>query len=81
MLGILINSLKTGVITERDPPGVAASFGFPVIDFSRCTACEECARECPTGAISTTSAGADKKILTLSHAACIQCRVCVTACR
>ena len=51
MLGILINSLKTGVITEAEPLGMPASFGFPVIDFSRCTACDECARACPTGAI------------------------------
>jgi Ni,Fe-hydrogenase III small subunit/Pyruvate/2-oxoacid:ferredoxin oxidoreductase delta subunit len=80
MLGILINSLKTGVITERDPLGGAASFGFPAIDFSRCTACEKCARECPTGAISTTPAAADKKIVSLSYAACIQCGACVTEC-
>ena len=73
---ILINSLKTGVITEAEPLGMPASFGFPVIDFSRCTACDECARACPTGAISTTLAGADKKIVTLSAAACIQCRAC-----
>ena len=51
MLGILIKSLKTGVITEPEPLGVPASFGFPVIDFSRCTACDECSRACPTGAI------------------------------
>ena len=80
MLGILINSLKTGVITEAEPLGVPASFGFPVIDFSRCTACDACARACPTGAIHTAPAGADKKIVTLSYAACIQCRACVTEC-
>jgi Ni,Fe-hydrogenase III small subunit/formate hydrogenlyase subunit 6/NADH:ubiquinone oxidoreductase subunit I len=80
MLGILIDSLKTGVITERDPLGAPASFGFPVIDFARCTACGECARVCPTGAIDTASAGADKKTVTLSYAACIQCRACVTGC-
>ena len=80
MLGILINSLKSGVITEAEPLGMPTSFGFPVIDFSRCTACDECARACPTGAISTTLAGADKKIVTLSYAACIQCRACVTEC-
>jgi ferredoxin len=80
MLDILIKSLKTGVITEPDPLGVPASFGFPVIDFSRCTACDECARACPTGAIHTAPAGADRKIVTLSYAACIQCRACVTQC-
>ena len=80
MLGILIKSLKTGVVTAPDPFGVAASFGFPVIDFSRCTACDECARACPTGAIHTVPAGAVKKIVTLSYAACIQCRACVTQC-
>jgi Ni,Fe-hydrogenase III small subunit/Pyruvate/2-oxoacid:ferredoxin oxidoreductase delta subunit len=80
MFGILIKSLKTGVITETAPLGVPASFGFPVIDFSRCTACDECARACPTGAIQSTTAGADRKIVTLSYAACIQCRACVTEC-
>jgi Ni,Fe-hydrogenase III small subunit/formate hydrogenlyase subunit 6/NADH:ubiquinone oxidoreductase subunit I len=80
MFGILINSLKTGVITETEPLGVPASFGFPVIDFSRCTACDECARACPTGAIQSTTAGADRKIVTLSYGACIQCRACVTEC-
>jgi Ni,Fe-hydrogenase III small subunit/formate hydrogenlyase subunit 6/NADH:ubiquinone oxidoreductase subunit I len=80
MFGILINSLKTGVITETEPLGVPASFGFPVIDFSRCTACDECARACPTGAIRSTTAGADRKIVTLSYGACIQCRACVTEC-
>jgi Ni,Fe-hydrogenase III small subunit/NAD-dependent dihydropyrimidine dehydrogenase PreA subunit len=80
MLGIFIKSLKTGVITEPHPLGVPASFGFPVIDFSRCTACDECASACPTGAIHTAPAGADRKIVTLSYAACIQCRACVTEC-
>jgi Ni,Fe-hydrogenase III small subunit/NAD-dependent dihydropyrimidine dehydrogenase PreA subunit len=80
MLGILVNSLKTGVITESDPLGVPVSFGFPVIDFSRCTACDECARACPTGAIHTASPEAGRKIVTLSHAACIQCRACVSQC-
>jgi Ni,Fe-hydrogenase III small subunit/Pyruvate/2-oxoacid:ferredoxin oxidoreductase delta subunit len=80
MLGILIKSLETGVITERNPFGAPASFGFPVIDFCRCTACEACARACPTSAIHTASAGTGKKIVTLSYAACIQCRACVTEC-
>src|SRR5207247_7827182 len=57
-----------------------ASFGFPVIDFTRCTACDDCVRSCPTGAIHSTTPAAGRKTLSLSYAACIQCRECVTGC-
>ena len=78
MLNILTKSLKTGVLTEPNPFGTQPAFGFPVIDFERCTACGECARVCPTGAISSDAVG--RRTLTLSYAACIQCRLCVTGC-
>lgn len=80
MSSILGKSLTTGVLTEKDPFGTEVSFGFPVIDFSRCTACEACARSCPTGAIQTEAKAKDLKTLSLSYAACIQCRECVTEC-
>jgi Ni,Fe-hydrogenase III small subunit/formate hydrogenlyase subunit 6/NADH:ubiquinone oxidoreductase subunit I len=80
MSSILGKSLTTGVLTEKDPFGAPASFGFPVIDFSRCTACEACARSCPTGAIRAEATAKDRKALSLSYAACIQCRECVTGC-
>ena len=111
MFRIITKSLKTRVLTEVDPFGTQASFGFPVIDFTRCTACEACARACPTGAIHTVDLPApvdlppnrlrqgygesaealrakaeggrsqiSQKTLTLSYAACIQCRACVSAC-
>jgi Ni,Fe-hydrogenase III small subunit/Pyruvate/2-oxoacid:ferredoxin oxidoreductase delta subunit len=79
MFSIVVKSLRTGVLTEPDPFGGQAPFGFPVIDFSRCTACDECARVCPTGAIQTTTDD-DRKTLSLSYAPCIQCRECVGAC-
>jgi Ni,Fe-hydrogenase III small subunit/formate hydrogenlyase subunit 6/NADH:ubiquinone oxidoreductase subunit I len=79
MLSIILKSLKTGVLTETLPPPEAA-FGFPVIDFTRCVACDDCARACPTGAIATTAAADGKKTVTLSYGACIQCQACVTAC-
>ena len=79
MSSILGKSLRTGVLTEANPFGNPASFGFPVIDFSRCTACEACARSCPTGAIRTETTK-DRKTLSLSYAACIQCRECVSGC-
>lgn len=80
MFSIIAKSLKTGVLTEANPFGARASFGFPVVDFSRCTACDECVRSCPTGAIQTTTPAPGRKTLSLSYAACIQCRECVTAC-
>ena len=80
MFRILSNSLKTGVVTKADPFRARPPFGFPVIDFARCTACEECARACPTGAIAVMAPAADRRLLSLSYAACIQCRECVDAC-
>jgi Ni,Fe-hydrogenase III small subunit/Pyruvate/2-oxoacid:ferredoxin oxidoreductase delta subunit len=77
---ILSKSLQTGVVTKADPFKARPPFGFPVIDFARCTACEECARVCPTGAIALSAPAADRRQLSLSYAACIQCRECVEAC-
>lgn len=80
MSSILGKSLRTGVLTEKDPFGVPASFGFPLVDFRRCTACEACAGSCPTGAIRLETTARDRRSLSLSYAACIQCRECVAAC-
>jgi Ni,Fe-hydrogenase III small subunit/formate hydrogenlyase subunit 6/NADH:ubiquinone oxidoreductase subunit I len=80
MSSILGKSLRTGVLTESNPFGSRASFGFPVIDFSRCTACEACASSCPTGAIRAKTPAPDRRTLSLSYAACIQCRECVASC-
>jgi Ni,Fe-hydrogenase III small subunit/formate hydrogenlyase subunit 6/NADH:ubiquinone oxidoreductase subunit I len=80
MISLIVNSLKTGVKTETDPFGGSASFGFPVIDFARCTACDACAASCPTDAIRSIPSGANRKTVSLSYAACIQCQRCVSEC-
>jgi Ni,Fe-hydrogenase III small subunit/formate hydrogenlyase subunit 6/NADH:ubiquinone oxidoreductase subunit I len=80
MLRILTKSLRTGVLTEQQPFGIQVPFAFPLIDFSRCTSCDECARACPTTAIRTSAPAADRKTLTLSYAACIQCGECLAGC-
>ena len=80
MFRIIVDSLKSGVLTERRPFDQRPPFGFPVIDFTRCTLCNECARACPTGAIHSQDAGTGQRTLTLSYATCIQCRECVSAC-
>ena len=80
MFNLILTSLKTGVLTERAPLAVVPAFGFPVINFSRCTACDECARVCPTGAIQSVSTAPDTKTVSLSYAACVQCRECVAGC-
>ena len=63
MFRILARSARTGIVTDPRPLAVRLHRGFPVIDFRRCTACGDCARACPTGAIQVgpgegTSAGA-----------------------
>ena len=80
MFRIIVDSLKTGILTEKRPFEVRPPFGLPVIDFTRCTLCEECARSCPTGAIHTGTNAQGLRTLALSYASCIQCRECVTAC-
>jgi Ni,Fe-hydrogenase III small subunit/Pyruvate/2-oxoacid:ferredoxin oxidoreductase delta subunit len=80
MFDILAKSLKTGLVTRKDPFAARPPFGFPVIDFAACTACEACARACPTGAIHAEPLAPGRKTLSLSYAACIQCRECVAAC-
>jgi Ni,Fe-hydrogenase III small subunit/formate hydrogenlyase subunit 6/NADH:ubiquinone oxidoreductase subunit I len=80
MFKIIVDSIKTGVITERRPFDPRPPFGFPVIDFPRCTLCDECARACPTGAIHSQASGPGQRTLSLSYASCIQCRACVDAC-
>jgi Ni,Fe-hydrogenase III small subunit/NAD-dependent dihydropyrimidine dehydrogenase PreA subunit len=80
MFRIIARSLKTGILTEREPFTVRPPFGFPVIDFAKCTACDACAEVCPTGAIQASTVGPDRRKLSLSYGACIQCRECVSAC-
>jgi Ni,Fe-hydrogenase III small subunit/formate hydrogenlyase subunit 6/NADH:ubiquinone oxidoreductase subunit I len=80
MFRILSNSFKTGVLTVPDPFKGVPAFGFPLIDFARCTNCAECARVCPTAAIQSATTRSGQKTLTLSYAACIQCRACVAGC-
>jgi Ni,Fe-hydrogenase III small subunit/ferredoxin len=80
MFRIVADSLREGILTEKDPFALRPPFGFPVIDFAKCTACDECERACPTGAIQVTAPDAARRKVSLSHAACIQCRECVAAC-
>jgi Ni,Fe-hydrogenase III small subunit/NAD-dependent dihydropyrimidine dehydrogenase PreA subunit len=80
MSSILGKSLRTGILTEANPFGARAAFGFPVIDFSRCTACDACAKCCPTGAIHIGTPAFERRTLSLSYASCIQCRECVAGC-
>jgi Ni,Fe-hydrogenase III small subunit/formate hydrogenlyase subunit 6/NADH:ubiquinone oxidoreductase subunit I len=80
MFRLIATSLRHGILTEKNPFAGRPPFGFPVIDFSRCTACDECSRVCPTAAIRLDAEGGGGRRLTLSYAACIQCRECLEAC-
>jgi Ni,Fe-hydrogenase III small subunit/formate hydrogenlyase subunit 6/NADH:ubiquinone oxidoreductase subunit I len=86
MLNILKRVLGGGVATNAFPTTIAAPpegfRGKPVIDFTRCTACEVCAQACPTSALSvgTDTDDALAKALTLDYGACIFCGECEAAC-
>ncbi len=82
MFGVIAAGLTAGPATEREPFGTKAAFGFPVVDFARCTACGDCAKVCPTGAIRVDAdpSAPDTRTVSLSYAACIQCRECVVRC-
>ena len=51
MFKIIVDSIKTGVLTEARPFDLRPSFGFPVIDFPRCTLCDDCARKTGCGSL------------------------------
>ena len=88
MFRILARSARTGIVTEKLPLAPRLERGFPVIDFRRCTACGDCARACPTGAIQVAAAdaaGASSsagtiRTVSLAYGQCISCRECIPAC-
>lgn len=80
MFRLLAGSLRAGVATEADPLSRRPLFGFPVIEFARCTGCGDCATVCPTGAIQIDSPDVRTRTVSLSYAHCIACRECLEAC-
>jgi Ni,Fe-hydrogenase III small subunit/formate hydrogenlyase subunit 6/NADH:ubiquinone oxidoreductase subunit I len=86
MLRIIKHALTGGVATNAYPTRVDVPpegfRGKPVIDFERCTACEECAGACPTAAITVEGHGAkrNEKIVALDYGKCIFCGECEAAC-
>ena len=80
MFRILSKSIRTGIVTKKDPFSSRPPFGFPVIDYTACTGCDECVKACPTAALQADRPAPDRKRLSLSLALCIQCRECVEAC-
>jgi Ni,Fe-hydrogenase III small subunit/formate hydrogenlyase subunit 6/NADH:ubiquinone oxidoreductase subunit I len=81
MFRILTRSVRTGIVTDPQPLAPRAHLRFPVINFERCTACGDCARACPTGAIRVGPAEATSPLtVSLSYGSCIGCRECVDTC-
>lgn len=88
MFRILVRSVRTGIVTDPLPLAPRVQRGFPVIDFRRCTACGDCARACPTGAIQAGAAEratpgsspGTTRAVSLAYGQCISCRECLPAC-
>ena len=88
MFRILARSIRTGIVTDPKPLAPRLHSAFPVIDFQRCTACGDCARACPTGAIQVASddpasPGLSPRTgltVSLAYGQCISCRECLSAC-
>jgi len=76
MFRILTSAAREGIVTDPLPCSRRAPIGFPTIDFERCTACGECAKLCPTGAIQVSAPGPRSRSLSLSYASCTGCREC-----
>jgi Ni,Fe-hydrogenase III small subunit/formate hydrogenlyase subunit 6/NADH:ubiquinone oxidoreductase subunit I len=80
MFSILSRAARTGIVTDPRPLAAREHRGFPVIDFPRCTACGDCARSCPTGAIQVIETAATTRLVSLAYGQCISCRECIAAC-
>ena len=87
MFRILARSARTGIATDPEPLAPRLHRGFPIIDFQRCTACGDCARACPTGAIQVAAPDPARPgpplrtiALSLAYGQCISCKECLTAC-
>ena len=86
MLKILKQALAGGIATQAYPdvidPPPDGFRGKPVIEFTRCTACDACAQACPTTAITMRPDGEDgsSRELSLNYGDCIFCGECEAAC-
>ncbi len=84
MLEIFRRSLKTGVVTTGYPdipePAPPAYRGQVLIDTSRCSGSADCARVCPSAAISVLHTGEGGWSWELNDARCVFCGLCAEEC-
>ncbi len=84
MLEIFRRSLKTGIVTTDYPdipePASPAFRGQVLIDTSRCSGSADCARVCPSAAISVLQTDKGGWTWELNDARCVFCGLCAEAC-
>ena len=67
-------------LSRRELLKLAVPFGKVEIDDSRCTGCELCTLECPTGALAVSQGEDDSYQLTFRHGFCLACGKCIEIC-
>jgi len=77
----LLAILKTGIQTQRQlfselPPEAT---GLPSVTDASCSGCGQCARACPTQAI-TLGRDAQSSVVQLDRGRCLGCRACIECC-
>jgi ech hydrogenase subunit F len=81
MIARLVKNLMSGPVTRRYPAEKRAPFpdarGSIELDLAKCDLCGDCARLCPSEALTSDE---KKRVLTYNPYRCIYCRLCAESC-
>ncbi len=81
LFGLISGKATTAWPASADGDGQAGFLGFPRFDAAKCeSGCADCARACPTEAITVQADRAGAERLSVDYGRCVVCQLCVEAC-